>query len=56
MLHFLFSKEFFSHKNSFYKMQKQAWVEIHWRGQEVSHLMRAPSVSVHLSGQAVLKP
>lgn len=41
MLHFLFSKELFSHtKKSFYKMQKQARVETHWRCQEVSHWTR----------------
>ena len=58
MLHFLFSKEFFSlkeKKNSFYKTQKQAPVEIHWRCREVSHPTRGVKVSLNLSGQVILK-
>lgn len=56
MLHLLFSKEFFSEKkNSFYKMQKQAPVEIHWQCKEVSHLTRGVNVSLNLSGQVILK-
>lgn len=57
MLHLLFSKEFFSEKkkNSFYKMQKQAPVEIHWQCREVSHLTRGVKVSLNLSGQVILK-
>lgn len=58
MFHFLFSKEFFSFKkkkNSFYKMQKQAPVEIHWRCREVSHPTRGVKVSLNLSGQVILK-
>lgn len=57
MLHLLFSKEFFSEKkkNSFYKMQKQAPVEIHWQCREVSHPTRGVKVSLNLSGQVILK-
>lgn len=56
MLHFLFSKEFFSFKKkSFYKMQKQAPVETHWHCQKVRHLTRGVKVSFGLSGQVILK-